>query len=52
MFILTLNIVLVAPVGKWNNLFTVAMMLTNTGENDLAITNMEGYHCTTGGGAH
>ena len=24
------------------------MMLTNTGDSDLAITNMEGYYCTTG----
>ena len=42
--------VLVASVGKWNylQLFTV-MMFTNTRNSDLAITNMEGYYCTTGG---
>ena len=38
-----------ASVGKWNNLFTAEMMFTNTGDSDLAITNMEGYYCTTGG---
>ena len=25
------------------------MVFTNTGDSDLAITNMEGYYCTTGG---
>ena len=25
------------------------MILTNTGDSDLAITNMEGYYCLTGG---
>ena len=39
---------LVASTGKWNNLFTAVMVFTNTGDNDLAITNMEGYYCTTG----
>ena len=43
------NITPVTAVGKWNNLFTAVMMLTNTGDSDLAITNMEGYYCTTGG---
>ena len=43
------NIVPVTSVGKWNNLFTAVMMLTNIGDSDLAITNMEGYYCTTGG---
>ena len=41
--------ILVVSIGKWNNLFTAVMMLTNTGDSDLAITNMEGYYCTTGG---
>ena len=40
---------LVASTGKWDNLFTAVMMFTNTGDSDLAITNMEGYYCTTGG---
>ena len=39
---------LVASTGKWNNLFTAEMMFTNTEDSDLAITNMEGYYCTTG----
>ena len=39
---------LVVSTGKWNNLFTAVMMFTNTGDSDLAITNMEGYYCTTG----
>jgi len=34
--------------GKWNNLFTAVMILTNSGDSDLAITNMEGYYCKTG----
>ena len=37
-----------ASQGKWNNLFTAVMILTNTGDGDLAITNMEGYYCSTG----
>ena len=37
-----------ASIGKWNNLFTAVMILTNTGDSDLAITNMEGYYCSTG----
>ena len=41
--------IMVISIGKWNNLFTAVMMLTNTGDSDLAITNMEGYYCTTGG---
>jgi len=40
---------LFASLEKWNNLFTAVMMLTNSGDSDLAITNMEGYYCTTGG---
>ena len=36
-------------IGKWDNMFTAFMVLTNTGYSDLAITNMEGYYCTTGG---
>ena len=40
---------LVSPTEKWNNLFTAFMVFTNTGDSDLAITNMEGCYCTTGG---
>ena len=43
------NDTLCASIGKWNNLFTAVMILTNTGDSDLAITNMEGYYCSTGG---
>ena len=43
------NNLLCTSVGKWDNLFTTVMMFTNTGDSDLAITNMEGYYCTTGG---
>ena len=39
---------LIASTEKWDNLFTAVMMFTNTGDGDLAITNMEGYYCTTG----
>ena len=35
-------------IGKWDNLFTAVMVFTNTGDSDLAITNLEGYYCTTG----
>lgn len=43
------NDTLSASIGKWNNLFTAVMILTNTGDSDLAITNMEGYYCLSGG---
>ena len=46
--ILTQSITLVSPTEKWNNLFTAFMVFTNTGDSDLAITNLEGYYCTTG----
>ena len=43
------NDALCASIGKWNNLFTAVMILTNTGDSNLAITDMEGYYCLTGG---
>ena len=33
-------------LGKWNNLFTATLIVTNSGSDDLAITNVEGYYCT------
>ncbi|XP_065919557.1 uncharacterized protein [Dysidea avara] len=35
-----------AQDGKWNNLFTATLIVTNSGDGDLAITNVEGYYCT------
>ena len=49
LFILAQNFLFVHfCVGKWDNLFTAVMVFTNTGDSDLAITNLEGYYCMTG----
>ena len=35
-------------LGKWNNLFTATLIVTNSGNDNLAITDVEGYYCTGG----
>ncbi|XP_065920812.1 uncharacterized protein [Dysidea avara] len=32
--------------GKWNNLFTATLIVTNSDNDNLAITDVEGYYCT------
>ncbi|XP_065883713.1 uncharacterized protein [Dysidea avara] len=37
--------------GKWSNLFTALLMITNCGDSNLAIVDIEGYFCKTKDGS-